>query len=165
MTTKLQWKVEKRKVADLKEWDKNPRKISGEEFEKLKASIVERGFHDVLKIDTDNTIISGHQRRRALTELGIKEIDVLVPERALTPQERDIIAVESNRHRGSFDFDVLANSFDIEDLVTAGFNRDELFGGTPAGETEGKCDRCEELRGAVKGHKNHSGHDAMKEEE
>lgn len=165
MEQKIHWHTEKRKVATLKEWEKNPRKISEEDFEKLKASIVERGFHDVLKVDTDNTIISGHQRKRALTDLGITEVEVLVPDRPLTEQERDIIAVESNRHRGTFDFDILANSFNIDDLVTAGFNRDELFGTTTPEEETGKCKRCVELREMVKGHEGRAGHTVMKKDE
>lgn len=162
--TKIQWKTEKRDVTALNDWDRNPRTISEVEFEKLKESIIERGFHDVLKIDTDGTIISGHQRKRALTELGILEVEVLVPNRALTEQERDIIAVESNRHRGTFDFDILANSFEVDDLITAGFNRDELFGTTtPEEEGDGSCARCKELKDMVKGHEGRTGHKVMEE--
>lgn len=166
METQLEWHVEKREVASLKEWDKNPRKISEEDFLSLKVSITARGFHDVLKIDTDGTIISGHQRRRALLDLGIKEINVMVPSRALTSQERDIIAVESNRHRGTFDFDILANNFNIDDLVAAGFDRDELFGGAPpAPDESGKCKRCVELKEMVEGHQNRTGHNVMEKDE
>lgn len=163
MEKQLEWHVEKRDVSTLKEWEKNPRKISEEDFLKLKASITARGFHDVLKIDTDGTIISGHQRRKALLDLGIKEINVMVPNRELTPSERDIIAVESNKHRGTFDFDILANQFNIEDLEAAGFNRDELFGGGHETEEDGKCKRCGELKDAVEGHQNRTGHSVMEE--
>ena len=163
MEKHLEWSVEKRDVSSLKEWEKNPRKISEEDFLSLKASITLRGFHDVLKIDTDGTIISGHQRRRALLDLGMKEINVMVPSRALTSQERDIIAVESNKHRGTFDFDILANSFDIEDLVAAGFDRDELFGTTKPEEPDGKCKRCAELKEMVEGHQNRTGHNVMED--
>jgi len=120
------WTSEKRKVADLKEWPKNPRKISSEEFEKLKAGIVKRGFHDVLKVDTDGTILSGHQRKRALKELGVEEVFVLYPNRELTEEEKEVIALESNRHRGEFDFDALANGFGIESLYESGFKDFEL---------------------------------------
>jgi DNA modification methylase len=118
----IEWKVEKRKVSDLKEWDKNPRKITGDEFEALKKSITKRGYHGVLKIDTEGNIISGNQGKRALVELGIEEINVMVPDRVLTDKEKDIIAVESNLHRGEFDIDILANEFEIEDLEEAGYD-------------------------------------------
>lgn len=122
----IDWNPQKVKVADLKEWKKNPRKITKEDFEALKESIQKRGYHGVLKVDVDMTIVSGHQGKRALKELGIDEVWVMVPERKLTDKEMDIIAVESNRHRGTFDFDMLANEFSIDDLKEAGFQDFEL---------------------------------------
>lgn len=126
MNSPISWKAETRKLATLKEWTKNPRKITAEEFEALKEGIAKRGFHDVLKTDIDGTIISGHQRRRALIDLGIEEVTVLMPDRALTNEEKEIIAIESNRHRGTFDFDILANEFDMNILLESGFKEFEL---------------------------------------
>ena len=85
----LLWHVEKRKVADLRPWKDNPRKITKESFEKLKERITARGFHDVIKIDVDGTILSGNQRKRALIDLGVKDVTVLIPNRRLTKEERD----------------------------------------------------------------------------
>lgn len=116
----INWTVKKMKVADLKDWSKNPRKITEDEYDRLIDSIKSYGFHDVLKIDTDNTIISGHQRRRALTEIGIAEVDVMVPDRKLTEREMEVVALSSNTHRGMFDFDILANSFDSVSLEVSG---------------------------------------------
>ena len=84
----IKWNVEKRKVADLNDWDKNPRKIEGKEYDALKQSIIDRGFHDVVKVDVDGTILSGHQRKRALNELGVEEVYVIYPDRALSDQEK-----------------------------------------------------------------------------
>lgn len=82
----LEWHPEKRLVEDLKIWDRNPRKISKDSFNKLKERIKERGFHDVIKIDIDNVILSGNQRKKALIDLGIKEVTALVPNRSLSEQ-------------------------------------------------------------------------------
>lgn len=120
------WKAEIRKVADLIEFDRNPRKISEASFKKLKERIKKRGFHDVIKIDTDNVILSGHQRKRALMELEIEEVNVLVPHRKLEPSEIDLIVLESNRNDGQFDFDILANEFEMEVLQDVGFSETEL---------------------------------------
>ncbi len=70
MTT-LTWKTEKRKIKDLQPYPGNPRKITKDAMEKLKQRIVKRGFHDILKIDTDGVILSGNQRREALLQLVI----------------------------------------------------------------------------------------------
>lgn len=119
----IEWIASELAVKDLKEWDQNPRKITDEQFEKLKAGIQARGFHDVIKVDIDGTILSGHQRKRALTELGIERVNIVMPNRALTEDERKQIAIESNLHRGMFDFDLLGNSFDTNMLIDLGMTK------------------------------------------
>ena len=143
----INWKVEKRKVSELVLWDKNPRTITEEAYERLKGRIKERGFHDVLKIDTDNTILSGNQRKRALEELGIKEVDVKVPERKLTDTERDKVALESNIFDGKFSYDDLANNFEIETLEEINLpNLDKILGEDIDSDIEEKgktkCPKC-----------------------
>lgn len=123
---KIKWEIKTVKISDLKEWSKNPRKLTKEGYEALIKSIKDFGFHDVLKVDTDGTIISGHQRKKALRELGVEEVKVLFPDRKLTDKEMDIIALKSNRHEGTFDFDMLGNMFEMEDLLEAGFQGFEL---------------------------------------
>lgn len=122
----LEWLLGKRKLADLKEWDKNPRKITEANFERLKGRIKARGFHDVLKVDTDNTILSGNMRKRALTELGVEEVDVKYPSRPLTEEERQKVALESNFNDGQNDWDMLANEFEPELLLDVGFTEKDI---------------------------------------
>lgn len=122
----IEWLPERRKVSALNELPNNPRKIKGEAFEKLKERIKARGFHDVVKVDTEGFVLSGNQRRRALTDLGITEVTVLVPSRELTKDERDKVILESNRNDGEWDFDILGNEFDLETLLDAGFEEKEL---------------------------------------
>lgn len=138
----LSWHIEKRKVVDLKSWDKNPRIITEEAFNRLKQRIIDRGFHDVIKIDLDNTVLSGNQRKTALLQLGVEEVDCIVPNRKLTEEERDAVAIESNRNDGQWDLDLLS-SFDNELLKSQGFSDTELskiFGlnGKSDGFEEGK---------------------------
>ena len=121
----LTWTAEKRLVRDLHLWKDNPRKITHEKFAKLKERIVARGFHDVVKIDIDGTILSGNQRKRALQDLKIKEVTVLIPSRPLTDEERNKVALESNGNDGDWDFDKL-KSFDFGTLTDVGFDADEL---------------------------------------
>ncbi len=123
--TKLIWRSEKRSVKSLKAWKLNPRKITKGAFDKLKDRIKQRGFHDVIKIDTDGTVLSGNQRKKALTELGIKEVTVLIPNRKLSKDERNKIALESNTNDGEWDFEGL-KSFDMATLTDIGFDKNEL---------------------------------------
>lgn len=122
---KLGWSTQTRKVKELKTWDANPRKISKEKLQSLKEKIIARGVHDVLIIDRDNTILSGNQRQKVLIELNINEVTVLVPDRALTLDERIKIALESNKHDGEWDFELL-KSFDFDLLTNIGFDEIDL---------------------------------------
>ena len=121
----IHWCAEVREVKDLIPWNENPRKITKVALEKLKDKIVQSGFHSVIVIDTDNTILSGNQRKVALTQLGITEVAVLVPSRALTPNERTKIALESNVNDGEWDFEKL-KSFDLDLIKFAGFSDIEI---------------------------------------
>ncbi len=122
---KLSWTTGVREVKDLLPWQENPRKISKQALDKLKKKIVQNGFHSVIVIDIDNTILSGNQRKTALTELGISTIDVMIPSRKLSDTERRRIGIESNINDGEWDFEKL-KSFDLELLQFAGFNEKEL---------------------------------------
>lgn len=124
-TQKLEWTAEMRKVEDLILWNENPRTISKESFSKLVKRIKERGFHSSVVIDTDNTILSGNQRKVALEHLHIHEVNVLVPSRKLTDDERTKIALESNLNDGEWDFSAL-KSFQLDTLLDVGFEQIEL---------------------------------------
>ena len=125
MNNKILWTAGVREVKDLLAWKENPRKISKVGMEKLKEKIIQSGFHSVIVIDTDNTIISGNQRKTALLQLGIKQVNVLIPDRKLSDEERSKIAIESNINDGEWDFEKL-KSFDLELLQFAGFDEKEL---------------------------------------
>lgn len=122
---KLSWTTGVREVKDLLPWQENPRKISKVALDKLKEKITRNGFHSVIVIDTDNTILSGNQRKVALMELGINTVDVMIPSRKLSDAERRRIGIESNINDGEWDFEKL-KSFDLELLQFAGFDEKEL---------------------------------------
>ncbi len=139
---KLKWNTKLVDVKDLKNWEKNPRKITKEAFEKIKDRISKRGFHDVIKIDTDNNILSGNQRKRALVDLGITEVNVLFPNRPLTDKERKEVVLESNLNDGIWDFDILGNEFDVAILNEVNFPEMSAFN---AGGTEGEQGKLDEF--------------------
>jgi|SRR5690348_2264267 len=124
----IEWHVEKRRIKDLKDYFKNPRKISKHQMEHLKQSVTKFGLIDKPFINTDNTIIGGHQRVRLLKKLGETEIEVQVPDRALTEREVEELNIRHNNNSGSNDDDILANQFDMDDLSAWGFP-DEYFEG------------------------------------
>ena len=82
-------KTEKRKINDLIPYENNPRQMTEKQNEDLKKSLEKFNLVEIPAIDTDNKIISGHQRLRILQQLGRgdEEIDVRVPDRKLTDEE------------------------------------------------------------------------------
>lgn len=120
------WREEERHVTELAGYQRNPRRISKPQFEALKADIEKLGYHNPIAIQPNGEIISGHQRCKALKELGHKTIRVIVPSRPLTDDEYRQMLIQSNLQRGDFDMDMLANDFDVEELLDWGFDPNDL---------------------------------------
>lgn len=117
---KLEWHIEKRKLKDLKEYHKNPRKISKTQFDHLQRNLEKFGLIDKPFINLDDVIIGGHQRLRVLKKMGYEEIEVHVPNRELTEREVEELNYRHNENGGSWDFDILANKYDHLDLLQWG---------------------------------------------
>ncbi len=136
---KIQWIERIVSVESLKPYERNPRKISKESYAALKASITELGFHQRILCQPDLSIAGGHQRVRALKELGFKEIAVLVPDRTLTDDEFRRLLVTDNPPFGDFDFDMLAVDYDVGELGEWGMS-DKMLASLPETANEGLTD-------------------------
>lgn len=127
---KLTWHNEKRKIKDLVPYVANPRQITDKQAKDLKASLDKFGLAEPITINTDNTIIGGHQRKKILENLvGVDpdyEVDVWVPDRELSIDEMRELNVRLNKNQGQWDFDVLANNFELDDLLEWGFEKSDL---------------------------------------
>jgi len=104
----METKNEYREVESLKFWDKNPRKIKKEDFERLKNQILSLGQYKPLLITEDGVVIGGNMRLRAYRELGIKTAWVSVVD---AKDEETILkyAFSDNDRAGYYDDDLLAN--------------------------------------------------------
>ena len=125
------WHVENRKISTLQDYEQNPRQITSNDYKKLVESLQQDGYHKRITVNTNGVIIGGHARKKALLDAGFKpsdEIEVIVPDRELTPLEFDRINVRDNLGYGSFDFDILSNSenFDFQDLIDWGMSESLL---------------------------------------
>lgn len=117
MTKRIVWKIEKRKLVDLKPHPKNPRQFTEKGMKDLENSINSIGFMQPININQDGTILSGHARALKLKEMGETEVDVYVPDRLLTPKQEEEVLVRANANTaGQWDFDILANEFDIDEI-------------------------------------------------
>jgi DNA modification methylase len=117
MQKRITWKVEKRKLADLKPHPKNPRQFTEKGMKDLENSINSIGFMQPININQDGTILSGHGRAMKLKQMGETEVDVYVPDRMLTPKQEEEVLVRANANTaGQWDWDLLANNFELEDI-------------------------------------------------
>lgn len=123
---KITWKSEKRKLSELKGWERNPRQATEKETEDLTKSLNRFNLADPIIINTDGTIIGGHFRYRILKKKGIKEVDVRIPERELNEKEVEELNIRLNKNLGHWDYDLLAN-FDQDLLLDVGFGEEELM--------------------------------------
>ena len=109
------------KLTEIKPSENNPRQITKDKLEKLKKSISEFGKMMELRpivVDTDGNILGGNMRYRAIKALGISEIPnnwVKVAE-GLTEEEKRRFVIEDNVGFGEWDWDVLANEWNEDDL-------------------------------------------------
>lgn len=139
----IQWHTERRKVADLRDYPKNPRTFTEKGMADLKASLTSLGYIDPIAINLDGTIIGGHARKHTLIALGLHEIDVRVPDRQLTAKEVDEAIIRLNKNvAGVWDYKVLEDSFQKAELVKWGFEKHEFNQFAP---TKGNTDPDEEV--------------------
>ena len=139
--TDLFWTTEKRKINDLIPTEGNPRQMTAKQVEDLKKSLTKFNLAEIPAINQNNKILAGHQRLKILQLMGRGEeaIDVRVPSRILTEQEEREYLIRSNKNTGEWDFDALANNFEIEELKEWGFEDEDFdgnFGGDGKEETE-----------------------------
>ncbi len=125
---RLSWSTETRTVSELVPNLKNPRVMPPKQTEDLKRSLKKFDLVELPVIDKDNRVIAGHQRLLALKLLGreAERIPVRVPNRKLTTKEYDQYLLSSNRIHGDWDWEKLAESFDIETLLVSGFDDADL---------------------------------------
>jgi hypothetical protein len=125
------------KLKDIKPNPNNPRVLRDDKFQKLKQSIKE--FPKMLSlrpmvIDENNVVLGGNMRLRALQELGFTDIDEAWVKRSsdLTEEEKKRFIIADNVAFGEWDWDTLANDWDVVDLEAWGldipqFDRPEDF--------------------------------------
>ena len=110
----------------------NPRKKlkpDDKEYQKIKNSIEEFGYTDLVIINKDNTIISGNQRTQVLMDMGYKKIKVVQIDIDKTKEKALNIAL--NKITGEWDYSLLGDlllELDSEnyDLELTGFDLDEI---------------------------------------
>ena len=117
--------IKKMKLKDIKPNPNNPRVLRDDKFQKLKQSITE--FPKMLSlrpmvIDENNVVLGGNMRLRALQELGFTDVEEAWVKRSsdLTEEEKKRFIIADNVAFGEWDWDTLANDWEVVDLEAWG---------------------------------------------
>lgn len=106
------------KLSEIKLNEDNPRTINHKQMKRLVKSIQDFPEMTQLRpivIDENNSILGGNMRYRAMQQLGYAETEVVKVSELTDEQKREFI-IKDNIPFGDWDWDVLANKFDAEEL-------------------------------------------------
>ena len=116
------------KLSEVKPNPNNPRVIRDDKFAKLKQSII--GFPEMLEkrplvcfTDTDGkfVVLGGNMRLKALSDIGAKEIPVILAD-DWTEEQKAQFLIKDNVGFGEWDWEQLANEWDAEQLSEWGLD-------------------------------------------
>ena len=135
-------------ASDIIAAEYNPRQLTKEQYSNLKDSLQRFGLVDPLIINKNkerkNILVGGHQRLRIAKEMGMKKIPCV--EVDLTLDKEKELNIRLNKNVGEWDYDTLANNFDVKDLVDWGFEEKEFSSWLDVpGVDEPECEVSEEL--------------------
>ena len=116
-------------IDDLIFAEYNPRQLTKDQYQSLKDSIQRFGLVDPIIINSNderkNIVVGGHQRLKIAKDLNIEKIPCV--ELDLTIQQEKELNVRLNKNTGEWDWDALANYFEIDSLFDWGFKQEEIF--------------------------------------
>lgn len=112
------------KLSAIKQNPNNPRSINKDKFAKLVKSIEE--FPRMLELrpivlNKDNIVLGGNMRLKACKHIGLTEVPVVYAD-DLTEEEQRQFIIKDNVGFGDWDWELLANEWDVSDLAVWGLD-------------------------------------------
>jgi hypothetical protein len=114
--------IKKVSINIPKENETNPRYINKQNFKKLVNSLKE--FPEMLEVrplvvDEGFVVLGGNMRLKALKEAGFDEV-YINQIKSWTQEQKDQFIIKDNSSFGSWDWEILANEWNVEKLVDWG---------------------------------------------
>ena len=111
-------------IQEVRLNEENPRYIKDHKFEKLVKSIKE--FPQMLDlrpivVNQDMIVLGGNMRLRACREAGLTEVPIIYADN-LTEEQQNEFIIKDNSSFGEWDWDILANEWDTEQLIDWGMD-------------------------------------------
>ena len=116
------------KLTDIKANADNPRVIKDDDFKALVKSLKELPEMTEAReivVNTDMVILGGNMRYRAMQQAGWNECVVKIVDWPIEKQREFII--KDNVSRGEWDYDLLANDWDTDELEHWGLDTPEAW--------------------------------------
>jgi len=111
--------IEKKQIDDLIPAPYNPRQSTAKQEKHLKESLEKFGMVEPIIFNKKTGyIVGGHFRVRELKKLGIKEIECVIVD--LNEADEKELNIRLNANTGSWDWDTLANDWEVVDLEAWG---------------------------------------------
>tara|TARA_R100001460_G_scaffold60986_2_gene101093 strand:+ start:130 stop:705 length:576 start_codon:yes stop_codon:yes gene_type:complete len=120
--------IKKVNISEVKKNPDNPRLIKDYKYQKLVRSL--KDFPKMLElrpivVNKDMVILGGNMRYRASIDAGLKEVWIKIAE--LTPEQEKEFIIKDNSSFGEWDWDTLANEWDIENLKDWGLDLPTVY--------------------------------------
>ena len=111
--------IEKKQIADLIPAPYNPRQSTAKQEKHLKESLEKFGLVEPIIFNKQTGyIVGGHFRVRELKKLGVKEVECVIVD--LNEADEKELNIRLNANTGSWDWETLANDWDVVDLEAWG---------------------------------------------
>lgn len=116
--------MQKVNIQEVRLNEENPRYIKDHKFEKLVKSIKE--FPQMLDlrpivVNQDMIVLGGNMRLRACREAGLTEVPIIYADNLTEEQQKEFV-IKDNSSFGEWDWDILANEWDTEQLIDWGMD-------------------------------------------
>ena len=148
-------------ITELIPAEYNPRQATKKQIEDVRRSLETFGFVDPVIVNThpdrENIIVGGHLRVKVWGEMGNDKVPTVAVKLDLTKEKE--LNIRLNKNTGEWDWDLLANEFELDDLLQWGFSETEFSISQPDSpkvpnppddfkeydaeiETDYKCPKC-----------------------
>lgn len=112
------------KLSEIIPNPNNPRQIKDDKFKKLVESI--KNFPEMLSlrpivVNDNMVVLGGNMRLKACKDAGLKEVPIIKASELTDEQQKEFI-IKDNVGFGEWDWDQLANEWDVEQLTDWGLD-------------------------------------------
>jgi hypothetical protein len=121
--------IKKVKISEVKKNPNNPRLIKDYKYQKLVKSI--KDFPEMLElrpivVDENMIILGGNMRYRASVDAGLGEVWIKIADNLTEDQKKEFV-IKDNSNFGEWDWDLLANEWDIKALSDWGLDLPAVY--------------------------------------